>query len=162
MTTGPAAESAHREGQHAGRHAADVAVQRQLQAGRRRLGDRQRHPQHRVGSQTFQVVGAVAFQHHPIDAALVQRIEAQHQLGDLTVDRSDRAEDALAGVRVTAVASLDRLERTGRRAGWHRRPADRPVAQAHLHLDGGVSSRVEDLSGQYVIDEAHVGNAFRS
>ena len=53
-------------------------------------------------------------------------------------------------------------------------PAGRPVraragltiqadhALTHLHLDGGVSSRVEDLSGQYVIDEAHVGNAFRS
>ena len=113
----------HRHRQHVGVGAADVAVQRQLELVGRGLGHGERHAEDGVGAEAGLVVGAVEVDQRPVDAALVERVEADDGVGDLAVDVGDGVEHALAAEAVAAVAQLDRLERPGRGAGRDDRPA---------------------------------------
>jgi hypothetical protein len=80
---------------------------------------------------------------------------AEEDLGDLTVDVTDGALDALPAVTLAAVAQLDRLVFTGGRPARDGRPPSRPAHQEHLDLDGGVAAGVEHLATLDVDDLAH-------
>src|SRR5699024_12813525 len=62
----------------------------------------------------------------------------------------------LAELALVVAAKLHGLMRTGGRSGRHGGTAERAVVQKHLHLDGGVASRIEDLPGSDLLDKRHL------
>ena len=112
----------HRHRQDVGVGPADVAVEGDLELVGRGLGHGQGDPEDGVGPDPGLVVGAVGVDQLPVDVALVEGVEAEQQVGDLTVDEPDGVEDALAAVAVAAVPQLDGLELAGGRPDWERWP----------------------------------------
>jgi hypothetical protein len=142
----------HRDGQHMGGLAAEIAPQRQARLGGRRLGRRQGNPEDGVGAQAALVGRAVEVDHRPVERLLVGRIHPVHGLGELAVHVRDRLGHALAGPSVAPVAQLDGLELTGRGARRHGRAARGAGPQEHVDLDGGISAAVEDLTSMDAFD----------
>src|SRR5262249_12806410 len=88
-----------------------------------------------------------------VGRALVVRVEPADRLRDLAFDVPHRLQDALATVDgLLAVAELDRLELTGRRARRDGGAADGPRVQRDVDLDGGIPARVEDLTSVHAGD----------
>ena len=152
----------HRHGQHVRVRPTDVAVQRELELVGGRLGDRQARAEDRVGADPGLVVGAVELDQLAVDGSLVERVEAVEHAGDLVVHEPDGGEHALAEVPLAAVAELDRLVLTGRRAARHRGPAPGAALEHDFDLDGRVAARVEDLAADDVHDVAHSAAATRT
>ena len=73
--------------------------------------------------------------------------------------RATRLRDAPGALHTLASqprrAELDGLERAGRRSRRDGGPAHVAGVEQHLHLDGGVAARVEDLASDDVFDGAH-------
>ena len=108
-----------------------------------------------VGAQLALVVRAVELDHDLVDDALLAGVAAEHLLGDLLVDVLNSLENALAGVALlVAVAQLNGLELTGRRAGGNR-SAGLGAVEDHLDLNGRVAAGVEDLTGFDEFDGCH-------
>ncbi|MDQ1137151.1 hypothetical protein QE410_001950 [Microbacterium sp. SORGH_AS 1204] len=77
---------------------------------------------------------------------------------ELVDDRGDGLQHALAAVTaLVAVAQLVGLERAGGRAGGDGRPLDDSVVEEHLHLDGRVTARIQDLARVDSLDKCHEG-----
>ena len=73
--------------------------------------------------------------------------------GNLAVDVPDRFANALPAVaRLVTVAQLERLALARRRAGRHRRPPGRAVAERHVHFHRRIAARIQDLPGVYLRD----------
>ena len=143
----------HRHGQGLGIDAADIVIKAVAGGLGRGLGAGQRSAQNSIGAQTGLVGGAVYLNEHFINRSLIQNIQAQHGLGDLTVDVFHGHLYALAVVAaLVAVAKLAGLVHSGGRAGGHSGPADGPVIQRDLYLHGGVAPGVQDLSCHDVYD----------
>ena len=85
---------------------------------------------------------------------LVVCVEPAHGSGELALDVRHRLGDALAAVRVAAVAQLHGLELPGRRARRDGRAAERTGVEEHVDLDGRVAPRIEDLTGVHIRDRA--------
>ena len=66
-----------------GVRAADVAVERQFELGRGRLGDGQAGAEDGVGAEAGLVVGAVEGDELGVDEALFERVDAAQDVGDL-------------------------------------------------------------------------------
>ena len=116
----PAVEHVHhRHRQHVGVGAADVAVERDLELGGRRLGRGQRHAEDGVGPDAGLVVGAVEVDHRLVDRPLVEGVEAPHRLGQLAADRR-----------------RPRRPRPCRRSGRRRRAARPPRTGRSTHPTG--------------------------
>jgi hypothetical protein len=95
----PAVDDVHeRDGQHVRLLPADPPVEGYARLGRRRLGDRERDAEHRVGAQARLVGGAVQLEQEPVDGGLVARVGPRERGPDLALDVLDRLEDALAQV----------------------------------------------------------------
>ena len=123
------------------RGAAQVAIERQVEALGRGAGDGHAGAQDGVGAQLGLVRGAVQRQHRLVDGDLVERVHAEQLFGDLVVDVLDGLQHALAAVAaLVAVAQLKRLVHAGGCAGRHRRPPHHIVFQPDLHLNGGVAA----------------------
>ena len=120
-----------------------------------RLGDGERHAEDGVGAEARLVGRAVELDHRLVDLDLVLGVETADRLEDLAVDGFDGALDALAEITLAAVAKLDRLMRTGRGAGRHRRATKAAVLQVHIHFDGGIAAAVEDFAADDVDDSGH-------
>ena len=149
----------HRGRQDAGIDAADIAVERQAAAFRRRLGHGQRDAEHGIGAEAGLVVGAVHLDHQLVDQALVGGIEAFDGLEDLAIDRLAGLFNALAAkAGRLAVAQLMSLIGAGRSTRGHGGAAGGAVAQGDVHLDGGIAPAVQDFAGENVDDLTH---AFR-
>ena len=145
----------HRDGQHVGVRATDVPVQRDLELGRRRLRDRERHPEERVGAQARLRVGRVEVDQRRVDTALVERVHVEEHVADLAVHVAHRRRHALAAEPGAPVAQLDRFVLAGR--GTRRDDGAAPGAgdEQHLDLDRRVATRIEDLAPDDVLDLAH-------
>ena len=144
-----AVDDVHHGGrQQAGADAAEIAEQRQAGVGRRGMGRGQRNAEDGVGPQLALVLGAVQFDHPPVQRGLIQGVHAGQFVGQDVVDVVDRLQHALAQVqRLVAVAKFQGLVNARARAAGNRRPAERTVGQFHVDLDGGISAAIEDLSG---------------
>ena len=71
----------------------------------------------------------------------------------MSIDIGDGPTDAKTAVsRRVAVAELDSLMRSRRCPGWDRAPADDPVRQFDIRLDGRPAARVEDLAPDHALD----------
>ena len=145
----------HRHRQQVGVGAADVAEQRQAGRLGGGLGGGERDAEDRVGAELGLVGRAVEVEHRLVDEALVVGVEADDRAGDRVDDAADGLLHALAEVALAAVAQLDRLEGAGGGAAGHGRAAERAVLEEHLHLDGGVAARIEDLAGADCSDDRH-------
>ena len=154
----PAVEDVeHRHRQQIGVRAAQVAEQRKVGGVGCRLGHRERDAEQGVGAEAAFVRSRVEVDQQRVDETLLAGLDVAPD--ELRADRvehgGDGLADALAAVAFFAVAQFDRLERAGRRAAWHRGPAQRAVGEGHLDLDGGVTARIEDLARSYGIDRRH-------
>ncbi len=148
----------HRDREHVGVRAADVAVEGQVGRLGSGVGHGQRDAEDGVGAQVGLVVGAVELEHRVVDGALLGGLPARDLRADLLDDVVDSLEDALAAVAgLVAVTELDGLEDAGRRARRNSGAALAAVLKEDLYLDGGVAARVEDLACLDVVDVGHVG-----
>src|SRR5690606_5938439 len=130
--------------------------QRETRALRGGLRDRERDAQDRVRAELALVGRAVEVDEDLVDVALLGHVEADELGGDVVLHGLDRAFDTLAeGPRGVAVATLDGLEGTGRRARGDCCASERAVVERDLDLDGRVAARVEDLAGAYGLDAGH-------
>ncbi len=121
--------------------AAEVTIERKPRLLGRRLGDRHRHGEQRVGAEARLVLGAVEVDERLVDEALLLGVEAHDGLGDLGVDVLDRLEHALAAVAAgVLVAQLERLARAGRRARGDGRAAHHAGLDQDVRLDGGIAA----------------------
>ena len=136
---------------------AEVAEQRQVGASRRRPWRRRAtDAEDGVRADARLVLGAVGLDEDLVDDALLARLDAFDRGAELVDDGGDGLEHALAAVAaLVAVAQLVRLERAGRRAGGDGGALDDSVVEQHLHLDGRVAARVQDLARAYSLDQCH-------
>ena len=154
---GPAVEDVHhRDGQHGGVHAAEVAVQGSVELVGRRPGHGQRHAEDGVGAEAGLPVGAVELDHQPVDVALGNGWPSPDGIGDLAVDVSHRGEHAFAAVAVAAVAQLEGLVGAGGGTARHGRPAPGSGAQLDVDLNRGLAARVENFPRHNLLDDAHL------
>ena len=123
------------------------------------MGDREARTEHGVGAEAALVVGAVEVEQLAVDLALVERLQADEDVGDLRVDVVDSGEHALAPVPIAAISQLDRLEASRARARRHDGPALGARLEVDLDLDGGVATGVEDLAACDVFDAGHAWTA---
>src|SRR5581483_4531311 len=94
------------------------------------------------------VLGAVQLEQQRVEDRLFVARLADEIGSDQLVDVLDGPGHALASVLVVvAVAKLQRFVGAGRRARGHRRAAQRAVFENDVDLDGGVSTRIENLAG---------------
>ena len=133
-----------------GGHAAEVLIQRQLAGVRGCLARGQRDAQDGVGAQLAFVLRAIEADHHLVEFPLADGIEADDLGADLGVHVLDGLEHALAQVAaLVAVAQLNGLVFTRGGSRGHGGSAPGAARKLHLHLDGGVAARVQDLPGLY-------------
>ena len=112
----------HRHRQHVGVGPADVAVERQLQLGRRGPGHGQRHAEDGVGAEAGLVVGAVEVDQRGSSRRWSSASKPSTASAISPFTLSTASQHALAAVAVAAVAQLDRLVLAGRRARRHDGP----------------------------------------
>jgi hypothetical protein len=139
-----------------GVRAAEVPVERELEARRGGVRGRERRAEDRVRAERVLVGGAVEIDQRAVDLALVERLEPDERLGDRSAHVRDRAEHALAPITLLfAVTELARLVLPRRGAARDRRPTDRPVVEHDVDLDRGVAAGIEDLARVDLGDRAH-------
>src|SRR6516164_3926688 len=139
----------------------EVAVERQARVGGGRTRGGERHPEDGVGAEPALVLRAIELDHAAIDRCLRAGILAEERLPERRVDVLDGPQHALAAVALlVAVAQLDRLARAGGRARGYGCPPLHARVENHVHLDGGITARVEDLASADVSDAAHQGASF--
>ena len=134
---------------------AEIAEQRQFGRIGRRFGDGERNAKNRVATQPGLVGGAVEIHQRLVDQPLIVGIEPDHGRTDLVEHGLHGLLHALAAVALPAVAKLDGLVLSGRRAGRHRGAGKRPVDQRDLDLDRRVAAGIEDLAGPDLLDNRH-------
>ncbi len=116
------------------------------------------HAQDRVRAGARLVLGAVGLGEDLVDDALLARLDALDGRPQFVDDGFDGLAHALAAVpALVAVAKLVRLERAGGCAGGDGRALDDPVVEQHLHFNGRVATRIQDLACAYSLDQCHRG-----
>ncbi len=137
----------HRHGQRLGIRAADVTVEGHAEVVGRSACHGQRNAQNGVGTEVRLGFGAVELDHRRVDAHLIGHVHADDCGSDHLVHVLHGLLHALAQVTaLVAVAEFERLVLTGRCAARHGGAAECARHGAHLHLDGRVTARIEDLS----------------
>ena len=120
----------HRDGQHMGIDAADVAVERQAEGIGGSFGNCQAGAQNGIGAQLGFIGGAVQLDHGHIDGFLLDGIPADQGIGDLAIDILNRFENTLAEVAgFVAIAQFQGFMNTGGCAGGNCCPAPGAIAR---------------------------------
>ena len=122
------------------------------------LGGGERAAENGVRTEPALRRGAVEVDHRGVQLALVLGEKACEETRELAVHVLDGARHALAEPGVAAVAELDRLVFSGRRAGGYGRAAERAGLEPDVDLDRRVAPGVENLARVDVDDLArHLG-----
>src|SRR5699024_3406843 len=145
----------HRYGQQMGVRPADVAKERQIGRVCGRLRDSERDAEDRVGAELGLVRCTVEVDQGLVDEALLVRVVSDQCRVDVVEYAEHGLLDSFARVSGATVAQLDCLELAGRRTRRDGRPADRPVVERHLDLDGRITARIENLAGSDGFDTGH-------
>ena len=149
---------AHRHGQHTGRRAADVLVERQVGLGGGGLGDRQTDAQDGVGAEFALVGGAVQGDHRFIDAHLVAGVHADDLRRDEHIDVLDGLRDALAEVApAVAVPEFDGLMFARRSAAGDGGTAEGAAFEFNVHFQRRRAARVQGFAGVDTVDRVRHG-----
>ena len=143
----------HRHGQHMGTRPADPAEQRDARMRRPGLGGGERHAENRVGAEPGLVLRSVELDQPRVERPLVLGVEPHNSRRQLRIDIANGPENALAAIHaLVAVAQLDGLELSGRRARRNSRASGRARLEHDVHLDRRISARVEDLAPVHACD----------
>src|SRR5262249_11629684 len=86
---------------------------------------------------------------------LIDRVHADQRACDASVDVFDRACDAEAAERHSAVAQIDRLEFTPRCACRGDSASDRALLQLDFGFDCRSPARIPDASAEHALDPRH-------
>jgi len=135
-----------------------VAEQRRAGFGGAGVGQGLGQAGDRVGAQVALVGGPVELEHGAVHRGLIEAVEAGgQQLGrDALVDVFDRLEHALAEIAAgLAVPHFEGLVLAGGGAGGDRGAALGAAFEQDIHLEGGVSTGVENLTGNDRSECAH-------
>ena len=144
----------HRQG--AGKNAADMAIKRNVQIRRRRLGNRKRDRQHGIGAQPRLIGRAIQFDHRLVNLDLIEGIEAGNRVKDFAFHTGHRLQHALAAIAgLVAIAEFHRLMRAGGSAGWHNGMAAGAGIQHHFGLHGWVAAGIEHFAGDDIGNGGH-------
>ena len=150
----------HRHRQRPRIHAAHVAIERYLHLVRRRLRQRQRHAQNRVGPQPRLVRCPVQIDHQRVELHLVGAIHAPDRVENLALRIGAGLQHALAAIPpLVAVAQLHRLMRAGAGAGRDNRAARGAGLECDLDFDRRVAAAVQHFAGDDVGNGAHSGRS---
>ncbi len=147
----------HRRGQHAGVHAAQIAVQRNLK--RLRHGARRGHGNGKngVGAQLALVRRAVQRNHRLVDQPLVGRVHAFQLRRNHGFNVFHGLQHALAEVMaLVAVAQFHGLMLAGRSARRHNGAAHGAAFQNHVRFHGRIAARVKNFAGTYGNNLSHI------
>ena len=92
--------------------------------------------------------GAVEGDHRPVDAGLVDGVEAAQAAPDLAVDGRQRGVDAVAAQPLAAIAPVERFPAAGGGSGRSDGAAGGAAFEGDFDLDGGAAARVPDLAAE--------------
>ena len=146
----------HRHGQNPGVGAAQIFEQRLADRRRGGFGIGQRHGEDRVGPEFGFRFGAVEFEHDAVHRELVERVHTAQRGQNFFSHVPDRFGNAFAQITPrVAVPQLERLVLAGAGAGRDGRASRGAVFQYHIHFNGGIAARVENLAGLNVANGAH-------
>ena len=144
----------HRQG--AGENATDMAIERYVQIRRRRLGNRERDREHRIGPQPRLIGRAIQFDHRLVYFDLIERIKAGKRIKNLAFHARHRLQHALATIAgLVAIAEFHRLMRAGGSAGGHNGMAAGAGIQHHFGLYGWVAAGIQHFAGDYIGNGGH-------
>ena len=147
----------HRHRQQTRARSADVTIQRHVERRCGCFGDRKRHAEDRVGTETVLVWRTIEADHDFVDLHLLFCVHATNGIEDFGVDGFDRFQHALARVTLlVAVAQLDGFMRTGRSTRRNRRATHRAVFQNDIDFDSRIAAAVENFTADDVDDGCHV------
>src|SRR5439155_22920205 len=117
------------------------------------LGGGERHAENRVGAEPGLVLRSVELDQPRVERPLVLGVEPHNSRRQLRIDIANGPENALAAIHaLVAVAQLDGLELSGRRARRNSRASGRARLERDVHLDRRVAARVEDLAPVHACD----------
>ncbi len=134
----------------------DVRIQRYALGLCSCLGGCQGHGEDGIGAQLGLVLGTVQLDHRLVQRLLVDRVLAQQQVTDRTVDVGYGVQHALAQVTtLVAVAQLERLARTRGGAGRCTSTANNAVVQDHVGFHCRVAAGIEHLTSLDIDDLCH-------
>ena len=99
---------------------------------------------------------AVELEHRGVHGDLIERVHAEERVLDFGVGVGDGFLHAFAAESfLVAVAEFDGFVFAGAGAAGHGRTAGRAAFERHVHLNGGISARVEDLARLEVLNFCH-------
>ena len=114
----------HGRRQDARHRSTNIAVERQTRSLGGGLGDCERYAEDGVGAELGLCLRPVEPGHQLVDFELILRVQPRNRVENIAIDRVESLQDALPSISApVAVSQLDRLARTGRRAGRNRSPA---------------------------------------
>jgi hypothetical protein len=96
----------------------------------------------RVPAESAPILRPVEMDEMRIDRGLVACVSPRERRGDLSIDRGERAADAVTAKGLAAIAEFDDFSRAGRCAGRRYRSSGRPAREADLDLDRRAAPRV--------------------
>jgi hypothetical protein len=125
----------HRSRQSVRTRAAQIAIERDVEARCRSARSGHRDCQDRIRAQAPLVLGTIEFNHLGIEPTLVKPVPIRQSVRNLPIDVFNRLENSFAyeAVRVI-IAQFDRLVLAGGRAAGHNRPAHRSVRQKNFRF----------------------------
>ncbi|MNW48530.1 hypothetical protein D3C74_258980 [compost metagenome] len=135
---------------------AQVSIQRQVQSVCSCASNRHRNGQDRVSAQFAFVRRAVQFDHHFVDANLVQRVHANHFRSDGFVHVLHGVQYAFAQVTgFVVVAKLYSFMRAGGSTGRNDGTAHCAGFEINFNFNGRVAAGVKDFASVYVRNNRH-------
>src|SRR5690606_5302416 len=122
----------------------NVCIQRHALGLGSGLGSGQGDRENGVGAQLGFVLGTIQLNHGAIQTGLIQRITADQQFTDGTIDIGNGFQYALAQVAaLVAIAQFQRFTGTGGGTGGGTGTAEDAAFQNHIRFNGRVTARVQ-------------------
>ena len=120
----------------------NVSPQWQALGRGRRLRNGKRHGDQGIAAEPRLVLGPVERNQRGVDGGLIVGIEADQRFCDFTADVADGAGDVVASEARAAVAEIDRLPRSARRAGRRDRPPEGTRGKPDFRLDSCAAAGI--------------------
>ena len=143
----------HRNREAVSVHAAQKAVERDAERLRRGICAGNGNRENRIGSELRLILRPIRREHRPIHRVDILGIHASYCRVDDGIDILDSLQNALPAVAtLVSVPKLQRLKFPGGRAAGGGPPPHRAAAEIDLCLHCRISSGIDDLSSDYLLD----------
>ena len=120
-----------------------------MQAGGRRPGGRQGHPQNGICPQTALVVRPVRLPQQAVNLSLISGVLKQHRLRQDCTHVLRSLPNPFSPISLLLIPQLHRLKFSCGRPGGDTGAAHRPIFQDHLRLHRGISPGIQNLPALY-------------